>query len=94
MSNEYEIWSLVDLLELEHDQVERLCAELPSAIAHIKGLQSLVGAVAHEEGIEGPASKLLSPLTWIDDGKTDLDVVMTDPAGDKLSYEVRSNEAD
>jgi hypothetical protein len=91
MSNEYDISALTDLLELEPDQVERLCAELPAMIAHVKGLVTLLDAVGDAIG-QDTAVQLLSPMRWIDDGKTDIDITLTCEGDEALSYKVTSNE--
>jgi len=68
---EYEINSLADIAKLEDDQIDRLCAELPSIIKQVKAVVDLLDAVGDGLGVKS-AAKILSPMVWIDDGKTDL----------------------
>ena len=89
MSKEYKIGSLVDLLELEDDQIDRLCAELPSVIKHAKSLMELIGAVGEAMGEESPIVQALTPMTWIDDGKKNVDIKVSCEGEQVLKYEVR-----
>lgn len=70
----YELNHFTDLLQLEDDQIERLCAELPAMIIKVKALTEimetaveLIGAGQKDEF----TSQGLNPLIWIDDGKQD-----------------------
>lgn len=78
MSNEYKIGSLVDITKLEDDQIDRLCAELPAMLKHAKAFMGLLEAVAEATDIEDSICEMLSPLTWIDDGKQNLDIQIKD----------------
>jgi len=74
MDKEYKITTLVDLLELDDDQIDRLCAELPPMLKQCKALKELVGAVGELIGAESTAVEALTPLTWIDDGKQNVTI--------------------
>ena len=90
MSNEYDITMLADLLKLEDDQIDRLCAELPSIIKHVRALVDLIGAVNEGLGGESPAVEALTPLIWIDDGKQNIDINISSAGDEVLNYKVRS----
>ena len=90
MANEYEITTMLDLLALEDDQIDRLCAELPSVIKHAKNLMGLLDAVGEAIGEDSQITQMLTPLRWIDDGEQNIDIKMSDGSGASLNYEVRS----
>lgn len=74
MSNEYKISTLIDIMSLDDDQIDRLCAELPRAIKYAKTLEQLFGAVGDALGAKEKVAQVLLPLTWTDDGKTEITV--------------------
>lgn len=67
MSNEYKITTLKDIVSLDEDQIDRICAELPGVLKYCKAMISVGDALSKEGAI-----KLVEPLTWIDDGKQDI----------------------
>lgn len=73
MSNEYKMTTILDIMALEEDQIDRLCAELPSMLKQVKALTVLLEVAGDVAGVE-KAFELITPLTWIDDGKADLTV--------------------
>lgn len=73
MSNEYKIDSLVDIIALDEDQIDRICAELPTILKHAKALKAFFDAIGDMEGID-EAMKIVTPLTWIDDGEQNISV--------------------
>lgn len=77
MPEQYEIETLLDIAKLEYDQIDRLCAELPSAIKKSKAMVDLMGLVGEAAGIEGAIAQFISPMTWIDDGAQDLTMTLT-----------------
>lgn len=76
MSEEYKISTLMDIIKLDVDQIDRLCAELPMVLKHAKQLSITIEALGENLGVPSPV-EVLSPLTWIDDGKQDLTVGIT-----------------
>lgn len=77
MNEEYKIGTLLDIVGLEDDQIDRLCAELPAMLKQAKAVMQLLEAVAEAADIDDTMCEMLSPLTWIDDGKTDLSITIT-----------------
>lgn len=75
MSNQYELTTIADIFELELDQIERLCAELPRMFEYMKAFTELTGVVADALG-EDAIQSMVSPLVWIDDGKSDIGIEM------------------
>lgn len=73
MSNEYKISTLLDIIDLDDDQIDRICAELPSVLKYAKNLSVLIENIGEHLKVPTP-TEVLSPLTWIDDGKEDLTV--------------------
>lgn len=69
--NEYKIKYLTDMLELEDDQIDRICAELPTALKEAKKVITMLKIIGDQAGIDN-VTEMLMPMTWIDDGKTDL----------------------
>jgi len=86
MSNEYKISNLLDIVELDDDQIDRICAELPRVLKYAKALNSLI--ITNEQGEHSPAVKILSPLTWIDDGKTELTITANCLDDQKITLKV------
>jgi len=81
---EYEINSLADIAKLEDDQIDRLCAELPSVIKQVKAVTDLINAVGDVSGTNS-AAEFLSPMIWIDDGKRDITVgIVSNKTGEEL----------
>lgn len=74
MSNKYKISTLLDIMQLEDDQIDRLCAELPGVIKYAKAFKALIDAAGEVASDDDRATKILMPLTWIDDGKTEITV--------------------
>ena len=85
MSNEYKIATLIDMLDLDDDQIDRLCAELPSLLKHIKGLEAILKAAL---GSDDEVLKIINPLTWIDDGKKEINLTAICSDGEELEYKV------
>lgn len=73
MSKEYELNTLADLMDLEEDQIDRICAELPSMIKKVKGFRDLMISVGDALGAE-VACEAMAPVRWIDDGKKDITI--------------------
>jgi len=92
MSNEYEITTIVDLLQLDDGQIDRLCAELPSVIKHARNLMDLIGVVADTIEVDSPIIQMISPLRWIDDGEKNIDININSGEEDSLSYKVRASD--
>ena len=69
MSNEYEISTIEDIFNLEQDQIERLCCELPRIMAYMKAVRATVLSL-DDRG----SSSLVMPLKWIDDGEQNIDI--------------------
>ena len=90
MDKVYEITTLVDLLQLDDDQIDRLCAELPSVIKHARGLVELMGIAGEIMEAGEPVVQMLTPLSWIDDGKQNIDIKVSCGDEEVLKYEVRS----
>ena len=91
MSNEYKIDSLVDIIALDDDQIDRLCAELPSVLKQVKAIKTLVDAIGDMEGIDD-AMKILTPLTWIDDGECNVTMTGTCADGEVFRFETTASE--
>lgn len=72
MSNEYKINTLIDILELEDDQIDRLCAELPRVLKYAKAMKNLIQVSSGIDVGIAEVCKIVSPLTWIDDGKQEI----------------------
>jgi hypothetical protein len=83
----HELHSFKDLLCLEDDQVERLSAELPGMIKKAKAFMELLNACGEVAEAPTPFAELLSPLVWLDDGKTDLTMSLIDGEKEYLRYE-------
>ena len=90
MDKEYKITTLVDLLELDDDQIDRLCAELPSVIKHVRNLVDLIGLAGEAMEAGELSVQALTPLRWIDDGKQNVDIRISCGDEEFLKYEVRS----
>jgi hypothetical protein len=78
---EYKLNDFSDLLVLEDEQLDRFLSELPKLIAYAKAVDSLIGAVGDSMELKTKC-EFLSPIVWIDDGKTDLSMRMVDENGD------------
>ena len=65
----YKISTLLDILQLENDQIDRLCKELPEVLKSVKEIMAQVQCAS---GQLSPVVRMLCPLTWIDDGKSDI----------------------
>lgn len=88
MSNEYKIHSLIDILKLEYDQIDRLCAELPAFLKQVKATTDLISIAAEDDG----ALDVLSPMTWYDDGKKDITLSVTCEGEEVFSYKSTQGE--
>lgn len=88
MSNEYKINTLVDLLDLEDDQIDRLCSELPRVIKYAKAMRDIIQAASGQDRAVVEACKIVSPLTWIDDGKTEVTCTAKFPDGSSMELNV------
>lgn len=81
---EYEINSLADIAKLEDDQIDRICAELPSVIKQVKAVVDLLNVTGDIAGTDS-AAQFLSPMIWIDDGKRDITVgIVSSTSGEEL----------
>lgn len=90
MSNEYKISTLTDIMNLDEDQIDRLCAELPRAIKYAKSLEKLFFDVGDALGAKEKSAQVLLPLTWTDDGKTEITVSATNGNEDLFEIKVGS----
>lgn len=93
MSNEYKIGTLADILELEDDQIDRLCAELPSHLKQIKALTELLNVVGEINGVNSVA-EAVSPMTWIDDGKSNMTAVVECEGSEVVTFRKTSESKD
>jgi hypothetical protein len=84
MSNEYKISNLIDIMNLEEDQIDRLCAELPRAIKYAKSISEMLTTAGNILGAEQATAQILLPLTWIDDGETEITVTGKNGADDDV----------
>ena len=76
MSNEYKISTLLDIIELDEDQIDRICEELPAMLKQVKNLKEAISLLGSALGDKDTAVQILSPLTWIDDGKKDVTAIL------------------
>ena len=81
----FELNTFADLLYLNDDQLDRLCAHLPSVIKQVKCLSGIIG-----EALEGKGAEMLTPLKWKDDDEKGLKVNITSGGEDILLYESES----
>ena len=72
----YELHDFSDLLKLEDDQIDRLCAELPEMMKKAKQIVSLFESALIEVDESNPVIQAMKPLKWIDDGKQDISVTL------------------
>ena len=70
---------------LEDDQIDRLCAELPSVIKQAKAFINLVNSVGVAVGEKDNIVDMLTPLTWIDDHKSDVTISLHDDSEELLT---------
>lgn len=89
MSNEYKINTLIDILELEDDQIDRLCAELPRVLKYAKAMKDLIQAASGLEANVSEVCKIVSPLTWIDDGKQEINCTAIFPDDQTMELKVK-----
>lgn len=75
MNNQYELTTIADILELDQDQIERFCEELPRITEYMKAFVGLTDVVADALGVDSIQS-MVSPLIWVDDGKKDIGITM------------------
>lgn len=94
MSNEYKITTLIDMLDLDDDQIDRICSELPGVLKHIKAFKELINSTAGDGIAMDSVFKVINPLTWIDDGNQDItcNAILND--GEKLSYKIINTSCD
>lgn len=85
----YELNNFEDLMKLEDDQVERLSAELPGMISQARAFLDLLNACGEAAGADTPVAKISHPLVWIDDGKSDLTMSLSDGEKEHLRYEAK-----
>ena len=89
MSNKYKISTLLDIMELDDGQIERLCAELPEVLKYAKNLSILIENIGEHLKVPTPVD-VLSPMTWIDDGKQDLTIGISN-GDDRFQVEIKSD---
>ncbi len=89
MSNEYKINTLIDILELEDGQIDRICAELPRVLKYAKAMKGLIQAASGLEANVAEVCKIVSPLTWIDDGKQEITCTAIFPDDQKMELKVK-----
>lgn len=77
MSKEYKVSKIKDLLQLEDDQIDRLCAELPDFLKKAKLLIGGINNIGESLGQPSLVAKLVDPLIWIDDGKQEITAIVT-----------------
>lgn len=88
MSSEYKISNLIDIMNLDEDQIDRLCAELPRAIKYAKNISQILTSAGNLLGAEQATAQILLPLTWIDDGETEITVTGKNGA-DEVIFEAK-----
>lgn len=63
----HKITTIADLYNLEIDEIKRFCEEIPGHFEYMKAVEELVGV-----------ARLEMPFVWIDDGKADMDLSISD----------------
>jgi hypothetical protein len=81
----FELNTFSDLLQLNDDQLDRLCAQLPSVIKQVKCLSAIMGVA-----LDGKEAEMLTPLRWKDDEGKGLKINITSGGEDILLYESKS----
>lgn len=84
MSKEYKVSKIKDLLQLEDEQIDRLCAELPDLLKKVKLLIGGINNIGESLGQSSPVASLVDPLIWIDDGKQEITAILT-TGGEELA---------
>lgn len=91
--SEYKINTLLDIMALDDDQIDRLCSELPSSIKYAKSFVDLLQAASGKDAAEALAAQIISPLTWFDDGRADITITVKTLDDEELVMKVEREAA-
>lgn len=85
---QYKIHTLDDMLDLDDDQIDRLCAELPQVLKYNKNLRKLIAASCSAE-MASAVNSSLGSLIWTDDGKRDVTCEIGFQNGENIEFIVK-----
>jgi|GEM_PF-3810678 len=75
---EYKIRTMADLMQLDDDQIDRFCEELPIMVRQMKAVVQLMNACGEAIGADLDVAKVGETMVWIDDGKRDTTITLTE----------------
>ena len=89
---EYKIHTLDDILDLDDDQIDRLCAELPQVLKYTKNLRELIAASGSAE-MAAAVNSSVGCIIWTDDGKRDVACEIGFQNGENIEF-ILKNQTD